>query len=109
MTTLRECTDCGDRTFYEKRRCLKCGNDSWIDREPGTGKLLAVTTVHVSPEGVPEPNQLGLAQFQEGVNLVGQLESNLSAGDRVKLDTDQPLRDSEDGTRTGPRLISADE
>ncbi|MDS0476907.1 OB-fold domain-containing protein [Natrinema sp. 1APR25-10V2] len=109
MTTLHECTDCGNCTFYEKRRCLECGNSSWIEREPGTGELLAITTVHVSPDGVPTPNLLGLAQFEDEVNLVGQLESDLAVGDPVKLDTGRTLRDNGNKTRTGPRLVSAEE
>ncbi len=109
MTTLHECTDCGNRTFYEKQRCLECGNSSWIERDPGTGEILAITTVHVSPDGVSTPNLLGLVQFEDGVNFVGQLESNLTVGDRVKLDTGSILRENENGTKIGPRLVSADE
>lgn len=109
MTTLHECTNCGNCTFYEKYRCLECGNSSWIKREPGTGELLAITTVHVSPDGVSTPNLLGLAQFEDGANFVGQLESDLTVGDSVKLDTGRILRDDENRTWTGPWLISADE
>lgn len=107
MTTLLKCTECGKYTFYEKRCCLECGNDSWVECDPGSGELLAVTTVHISPEGVPEPNLLGLAQFENGVNLVGQLESDLTVGESVELDPGRTLRSSEDGIHTGPRFISA--
>lgn len=107
MTELLECTNCGCRTFYEKRCCLECGNDSWTEREPGTGELLAITTVHVSPDGVPEPNRLGLARFEGGANLVAQLGSDLTVGDTIELDDENMLRDSGTGIRTGPRLISA--
>lgn len=104
---LRECNDCGWRTFYESRRCRSCGGRQWTDCEPGTGTLLAVTTVHFTPEGVPQPNDLGLAAF-EGARLIAQRDPDLEVGDRVRLAIDEPLRETDDGTIRGVRLELAD-
>lgn len=109
MTAVLECTDCGRRTFYEKRYCTECGNGEWNEREPGTGELLAVTTVHVSPDGVRKPNRLGVAQFEGQANLTAQVESDLDVGDRIRIDGENALRDGEDGPRVGPRFVPADE
>lgn len=106
MTKIRECTNCGYRTFYEKRHCMECGNQQWDKRDPGVGELLAITTVHVSPTGVREPNQIGLAKF-EGANLIAQTREDLDVGDSVKLDDGNVLREGDDGAQIGAQFVSA--
>lgn len=108
MTKVLECTRCGRRTFYEKECCLECGSRAWNEREPGTGTLLAITTVHVSPDGVRRPNRLGLARFEAGGDLVAQLETDLEVGERVALDHDTVLRDGERSAHVGPRFVPVD-
>ena len=107
MTDLLECTDCGHRTFYEKRRCHVCGADSFEKRDPGTGELLAVTTNHVTPDGVREPNQLGFARF-EGTNIIAQLEGDIEPGETVRLEDGFELRETEAGALKGGRLVLVD-
>jgi len=108
MSRVLECEACGWRSFYEKRRCLECGESDLFVTTPGTGELLAVTTVHVTPEGVREPNELGIASFPSDANVVAQLGQSLSVGDSVALDGDHELRRVEDGTLRGVRLVAAD-
>ncbi len=108
MTELLECDDCGRRTYYEKRRCPDCGGAAFDAVPAGDGELLSVTTVHVTPEGVREPNRLGLAAFPGGANVVAQLDEELSVGDAVRLVGDRELRVTEDGPLWGVRIAAAE-
>lgn len=108
MTELLECRDCGRRTYYEKRRCPECGGAEFDGTPAGTGELISVTTVHVTPEGVREPNALGLAAFPGGANLVAQLDGALSIGDAVRLVGDRELRTTEDGPLWGVRIAAVE-
>lgn len=108
MTVAFECVECGRRTFYAKRRCLDCGSAASQEVDPGTGELLAVTSVHVTPDGVREPNDLGLAAFPNGANVIAQLDEDLAVGDRVRLAGDHELRRGTDGALRGGRLVAAD-
>ncbi|AGB39984.1 Zn-ribbon domain-containing OB-fold protein [Natronococcus occultus] len=104
MNTVLECPDCGRRTFYEKRRCLDCGADDLRSREAGVGTLRAVTAVHVTPDGVSEPNRLGLASFDGDASIIAQLEDGLEPGDRVTLEPSVSWEDVE-----SPRLVQANQ
>jgi len=108
VTELLECDDCGRRTYYEKRRCPDCGGAAFDAVPAGDGELLSVTTVHVTPEGVREPNRLGLAAFPGGANVVAQLDEELSVGDAVRLVGDRELRVTEDGPLWGVRIAAAE-
>lgn len=108
MSRALECSACGRRSFYDKRRCLDCGSDTFEEVDPGTGELLAVTTVEVTPDGVREPNVLGIAAFDGDANVVAQLDdpAAVDVGDSVRLDGDHDLRQAEDGPIVGPRLVA---
>ncbi|SEP16718.1 hypothetical protein SAMN04487948_11811 [Halogranum amylolyticum] len=106
MTKIRECANCGYRTFYKKRHCMECGSQQWDKQESGIGELLAITSVHVSPKGVRKPNRLGLAKF-EGANLVAQIGKDLNVGDNVKIDNGNTLREEDDGTQVGAQFVPA--
>ncbi|QKY17346.1 OB-fold domain-containing protein [Halorubrum sp. CBA1229] len=108
MTELLECRDCGRRTYYEKRRCPECGGAAFDAVPAGTGELLSVTTVHVTPDGVREPNALGLASFPGGANVIAQLDGELSIGDDVRLVGERALRVTEDGPLWGVRIVAAE-
>lgn len=109
MTRVLECANCGRRTFYEKQRCLDCESDQFDERDPGTGELVSITRVYVTPDGVREPNRLGLARFKHGANLIAQFDGDLSVGDAVSLSVDSELRDVEGDVHIGPRLVPADD
>ncbi|WP_049982261.1 Zn-ribbon domain-containing OB-fold protein [Halorubrum sp. BV1] len=108
MTQLLECHECGRRTYYEKHRCLECGGSAFDRVDAGNGELRSVTTVHVTPEGVREPNRLGLAAFPGGANVVAQLDENLAIGDPVRLEGGHDLRVTDDGTLRGARLVDVE-
>lgn len=108
MTEPLECRDCGRRTYYEKHRCPECGGEGF-DRVPAEdGELISVTTVHVTPAGVREPNALGLASFPGDANVIAQLDEELSIGDAVRLVGDRELRVVEDGPLWGVRIAAAE-
>jgi len=109
MTDVLECTDCGQRTFYEKRRCLACGAGSFERHDPGVGELLATTTSHVTADGVRNPNRLGFARFEGDTNVIAQLEGDLEPGDTVRLTDGAELRETDTGVLKGCRLSAADE
>jgi len=71
---------------------------------------VARTTVHVTPDGVPSPLELGLAAFPDAGHVVAQFgEQPLGHGDRVDLRGTERLRRDADGTAvTGPKLYPAD-
>ncbi|MFO8114778.1 MAG: OB-fold domain-containing protein [Halorubrum sp.] len=108
MTELLECRDCGRRTYYEKHRCPECDGSAFDGVPAGTGELIAVTTVHVTPDGVREPNALGLASFPGGASVIAQLDGELSVGDAVRLVGDRELRVTEDGPLRGVRIAAAE-
>ncbi|RKD88036.1 PhlB family protein [Halopiger aswanensis] len=104
MTDVLECANCGQRTFYEKQRCLDCGNDTFCRRDPGTGMLQAVTAVHVTPDDVREPNRLGLASF-DGTNIIAQLDDSVQVGELVSL----AEADARIGTEPSVKLVAVNE
>lgn len=108
MTHVLECERCGRRTFYKKNQCLECGSDQFTERKPGEGKLIAITTVHITPDGVRKPNELGLATFPGNANIIAQLDDSLSVDETVVLDGDYELRARNDKILRGARLIAAD-
>lgn len=108
MTECVECVECGRRSFYEKHRCLRCSGTEHTAVAAEDGELLAVTTVNVTPEGVREPNRLGLASFPGGAKVVAQVEGELSVGDAVSLTGDRDLRVVEDGVLHGSRLVAVE-
>lgn len=105
MTGVVECVDCASRSYYPKGRCLECGGEEFIEVSAGEGELLAVTVVHVTPDGVREPNVLGLASFSGGANVIAQLDGDLEVGDAVRLAGNHDLRVTDDGTLRGDRLV----
>lgn len=107
MTDAFECVDCGWRTFYERSRCPECGNESFEPWQPTVGTLLAKTTNYVTPDGVRQPNALGLARFDGDVDVVAQLEDDVEPGDDVRLEDGYELRETDDGALIGARFVAA--
>ena len=109
MTKVFECTDCGSRTFYEKQRCLDCGADAFRDREPGVGRLQAITSVHVTRNDVREPNRLGLASFAGNASIIAKLETDIERGDAVSLAAGRGNDCAVSATTGEVRLVAYDE
>ena len=104
-----ECRRCGWRSFYRDTYCPDCGHNEVLTLNPGNGELLATTTVHVTPDGVREPNRLGIAVFAGGANAVAQLgDESLSVGDSVRLEEECVLREGKTGQIRGAQFVKAD-
>lgn len=108
MRDIFTCSTCEKRTFYRKDRCPECGDNRFVQCDPGIGEVVSLTRVHVTPPGVREPNMLGLVEFDDGANVIVQLEGELEVGDEVRLTDDRVLRADGDDTITGSRAIPAD-
>jgi uncharacterized OB-fold protein len=101
------CADCGRRWYYQRRRCPDCSGTDATTYGLGTGELVAVTRVEMTPPDVRSPNRLGLASF-DGVRLIAQLaDEALSPGDAVAFAGANRLRDGDEALR--PRLDAVDE
>jgi uncharacterized OB-fold protein len=98
------CETCDETWAYDRVRCPNCGGEQVRETHLGEGELVAVTVSRVTPPGVREPNHLGVARFEDGVQITAQLACEpLAVGDSVVLAGDYELRDE---TR-GPRLEAA--
>ena len=101
------CQSCDARWYYSRRRCPACHSTAFASYPLGTGELLAITTVHVTPSGVRSPNRLGLVRFDDGVSLIAQLTGSPAVGDRVAFEDLVVLRDGEDPV-VGPQLTTTE-
>ena len=100
------CADCGREWYYQRRRCPDCSGTEATTYALGTGELVAVTTVEMTPPDVRSPNRLGLARFDD-VQVIAQLtDEALSRGDAVAFAGAYRLRDGQERLR--PRLAAAD-
>ncbi|VTT86813.1 hypothetical protein DM2_2851 [Halorubrum sp. DM2] len=103
------CDDCGNRWYYDRRRCPNCGRSSadTATVRLETGTVVATTTVETTPPDVRTPNYLALVRFDE-VQLTAQAaDGNLSPGDRVRFAGSHRLREGRD--RSDPRLVAVDD
>jgi len=100
------CENCEHVWYYERAVCPNCHSRSF-DRVPSkTGTVVARTTVHVTPDGVPQPLELGLVSYEEGGHVLGQLaDETVSRGQFVVLAGTHELRRESDGSvTTGPKI-----
>lgn len=102
-----ECTACGNRWYYTRRRCSECGADDISSYDLQHGTLVTRTEVHATPPDVRRPNQLGLARFGD-VTIVAQLAGgDVAVGDCVKFVGTHRLRNRQDAM--APRLTIAED
>jgi len=103
------CDRCSRAWYYDRAVCAGCGHRSFSAIEPATGTVVARTSVHVTPDGVPSPLELGLAAFPDVGHVVAQFGGQaLEHGDPVDLRGAERLRRDADGTPVvGPKLYPA--
>ena len=104
------CDNCSRVWYYERAVCPDCHTRSFTRVRPRHGTIVARTTVHVTPEGVPQPLALGLVSYPEGGHVLGQLtDDSIERGDAVVLAGDHELRRAPDGDPiTGPKIHPAE-
>lgn len=90
---MTKCRQCGKAFFPPKADCPKCvsSNVEWLEIS-STGTLLTFTVVNYGPSGFENdtPYTLGIAEFEEGVKVLGRVSREISpeeikVGMRVKL------------------------
>ena len=88
-----KCRKCGKAFFPPKSDCPGClsSDVEWLEVS-GTGTLLTYTVVNYGPSGFENdaPYTLGIAEFGEGVKVLGRVSKQVSPDDikvgmRVKL------------------------
>lgn len=98
---------CGELSFPRRYVCAACGNvDGSEDFVLNTNaRVYSYTEVHVAPEGFAVPYKVGYVDFDEGLRIFGQIETetphdHLDLGDTVRTVLG-PIR-----TRQGETLYS---
>ena len=90
---MTKCQQCGKAFFPPKADCPKCvsSNVEWLEIS-SIGTLLTFTVVNYGPSGFENdtPYTLGIAEFEEGVKVLGRVSKAISpeeikVGMRVKL------------------------
>jgi len=90
---MTKCQQCGKAFFPPKADCPRCvsSNVEWLEIS-SIGTLLAFTVVNYGPSGFENdtPYTLGIAEFEEGVKVLGRVSKAISPEDikvgmRVKL------------------------
>ncbi|MBI2979343.1 MAG: Zn-ribbon domain-containing OB-fold protein [Chloroflexi bacterium] len=91
MTT--KCRECGKVFFPPKADCPRCltSNVEWVEIN-GNGTLLTYTVVNYGPSGFENdtPYILGIAEFEEGVKILGRVSKeinprDINVGMKIKL------------------------
>lgn len=82
MTT--KCKECGKIFFPPKADCPRClsSNIEWTEIN-STGTLLTFTKVNYGPSGFENetPYILGIAEFEEGVKILGRVSKEINPKD----------------------------
>ena len=90
---MTKCQQCGKAFFPPKADCPQCvsSNVEWLEIS-SIGTLLTFTVVNYGPSGFENdtPYTLGIAEFEEGVKVLGRVSREISPEDikvgmRVKL------------------------
>jgi len=90
---MTKCQKCGRAFFPPKADCPRCvsSNVEWLEIS-SIGTLLTFTVVNYGPSGFENdtPYTLGIAEFEEGVKVLGRVSREISPEDikvgmRVKL------------------------
>ena len=90
---MTKCQQCGKAFFPPKADCPRCvsSNVEWLEIS-SIGTLLTFTVVNYGPSGFENdtPYTLGIAEFEEGVKVLGRVSKAISpeeikVGMRVKL------------------------
>ena len=80
------CPACGDRWSLPRDRCRSCGAAPVERESAGRGTVYSVTTQHRAPARdfpVAPPWRIGLVDLDEGVRVMGHLDTAATIGARV--------------------------
>ena len=79
------CASCGRVSFPRRSRCPACAETSAPVALRGPARLRALTSVLAQPPGakVSAPYDVGVAEFEEGICVIGLIDGAAERGDRV--------------------------
>jgi uncharacterized OB-fold protein len=79
------CPSCGRTSFPRRSLCPACGTASPPTELSGPARLRVHTAVLAQPPGslVTAPYDVGVAEFDEGICVIGLLAGPVEKGDRV--------------------------
>jgi uncharacterized OB-fold protein len=79
------CPACARLSFPARTQCPGCGSDSAAVQLRGPARLRAHTAVLAQPPGaqVQAPYEVGVAEFAEGICVIGLLAGPSAIGDAV--------------------------
>ena len=87
-TALRSssCPECGRHTFPARALCPACGAVSDAAMLTGPARLRVLTAVLAQPPGslVDAPYDVGVAEFDEGICVIGLVDGAAERGDLVE-------------------------
>jgi uncharacterized OB-fold protein len=80
-----KCASCGRHTFPARTPCPSCGSPADVVTLAGPARLRVVTGVRAQPPGslVTAPYDVGVAEFDEGICVIGLIVGPAEQGDRV--------------------------
>lgn len=83
---LHRCERCGHHRYLPRVRCDACGSAAATAvAAGGEGLCVALTVLHVTPDGIDEPVRLALVELDEGPIAMGRAESDVRGGVRVRV------------------------
>lgn len=80
------CPACGRHQFPARAECPACSTLTEPAALTGPARLRVLTGVHAQPPGsrVEAPYDIGVAEFDEGICVIGLVVGDLRKGDRVR-------------------------
>ena len=86
------CAQCGRVEFPRRVLCPVCGSACTPRELRGPARLRVLTAVLAPPPGakVPAPYEVGVAEFDEGICVIGLVDGPVAKGDTVRPVVHQP-------------------
>jgi uncharacterized OB-fold protein len=86
------CRDCGRAEFPSRTECPACGGVSDVEQLTGPARLRVSTAVLAQPPGskVEAPYGVGVAEFGNGLCVIGLLHGEAPSGSQVDVVVHEP-------------------
>ncbi|MCS7126632.1 MAG: zinc ribbon domain-containing protein [Aigarchaeota archaeon] len=74
MLKAYRCKNCGTVFRPRRLRCINCKSREFEEITLNHGKLVSYTLIYATREGYQAPVKIGLAEFEQGVKFLAQLD-----------------------------------
>jgi uncharacterized OB-fold protein len=90
-----KCADCGRVSFPRRSVCPACGGSAAPYELRGPATLRVLSAVLAPPPGakVPAPYDVGVAEFAEGICVIGLIDGPVTKGEPVQPVVYEPYPD----------------